>query len=159
MKYFFISLLLISGVSYGQTNHRYDTARISGYLFITDTAPEKGYDDAYWPIFCVNKQTENLMLKELEVASWSSFGRSKRGVMPPITIHSIKELESLAAYFEYHEAFADSPYYELYGHKDTLSNEAVRIYGQASLDLFFSQLGYESKADSFGSKILYIKPQ
>ena len=75
----------------------------------------------------------------------------------PITIHSAEELESLAAYFEYHQAFADSPFYELYGHKDTLSNTALRLYGQARLDSFFSELGYDSKDDSFGSKILYIK--
>lgn len=81
------------------------------------------------------------------------------GFDQPITIHSAKELECLAAYFEYHEAFADSPFYSLYKNEDTLSNDAVRMYGQARLDSFFSQLGYESKDDSFGSKILYIKNQ
>jgi hypothetical protein len=75
----------------------------------------------------------------------------------PITIHSAEELESLTAYFEYHEAFADSPFYELYGHEDTLSKAALRIYGQARLDSFFSQLGYDSKSDSFGGKVLYTK--
>jgi hypothetical protein len=65
-QFLFIAFLFCSSLGYGQVSHRYDTAYIHGFLFITDAHPEMGYDGTWWAIFWMNRQADSLMRATLK---------------------------------------------------------------------------------------------